>query len=117
MEDKELDVKQIREILNHLISVYAKLMEGWAEEEPLVAAAHGLAAFDLLNLVHLLDGDYEQVERNIAGAGDVGSLSLERVDVGDLAAHQGHLAAYQDERPPINAPGDDPEDPDPHTWN
>lgn len=103
-----LSMAQIKEIVAHLAKTYSDYMEAWMGEEEetsskAVASAYSLAAFDLINLLHMLDGDFQAVADNQKESGSAGSFKLEEVA----------------EWPPINAPGDDPDaDPgDPTRWN
>jgi len=104
----KLDIQQIKAILAHLVQTYSKNMEKWGSDEHMagyqdVASAYGHISFDLINLLHLIDGNMEQAEANLAAMGSTGSFSLQKIEVKD-----DQMADYQ---------ADEVADGDPLKWN
>jgi hypothetical protein len=84
MMKKPLPPDEIIGLLGHLVNVYQKHMDLWGDSGREtscndVASAYGLMAFDLVNLMHLVVGNVEQVIMNQKHLGDLGSFTLREV--------------------------------------
>ena len=83
-DNNTLNMDDITEILAHLVRTYSDYMDKWGDSDrPVnvndVASAYGLMSFDLINLLHLINGNVAQVIANTEALGDVGSISVKQM--------------------------------------